>query len=330
MKQINNFQILFLLLCFGSLTFSMQIIGCSPRNLTIEEANSYDVPWKENFGESWETILDIKILTPTPTSIPTPTQLPPGAIQTSSFDGMDMVFIPSGEFSMGEDVHFDEQPIHPVYLDAFWIDRTEITNNMIIQYFNAEGFIPDEIFPDEYARDQMYYSAHVYWNEEIWVVEQGYGGFPATQVTWYAAKAYCEWVDRRLPTEAEWEKAARGLDSRFYPWGDEEPTCDLANGVECHQETIHVGSKKDGESPYGIYNMAGNVWEWIADWYGNNYYQVSPYENPTGPSIGEYRVLRGGSWRSMDKYLKTTYRYRENPNEFNSDIGFRCAMDAEY
>jgi len=161
----------------------------------------------------------------------------------------------------------------------------------------------------------------------------GYKDFPVNFISWHQANTYCKWVGGKLPTEAQWEKAARGIDGRIYPWGDEQPTCEHANYSGCirrlsvYPATMRVYTYTDGVSPYGIYNLVGNVWEWTADWYDSKYYYDSPNEDPLGPTNGEYKVIRGGSWETAVHWnqLHSSFREKRYPTFGWSDLGFRCA-----
>jgi serine/threonine protein kinase len=254
---------------------------------------------------------------PTLTPIPTINVLNPliGSIWARPSDGMPMVYVPEGDFTMGSNKSLNEQPIHTVYLDAFWIDQTEVTNAMYALCVSVGVCQPPS---DNSSSTRSTY----YGNSQ-------YADYPVVYVNWNDADTYCQWAGARLPTEAEWEKAARGTDGRTYPWG-EEFDCQKANHYRCvRNDTSQVGSYESGKSPYGAYDMAGNVWEWVADWYSDAYYSSSPTNNPTGPISGEYRVLRGGSWRDLYNELRSAYRYKYDPTFSYLSFGFRCASPAK-
>jgi formylglycine-generating enzyme required for sulfatase activity len=233
-------------------------------------------------------------------------------------DGMTMVRVPGGTFPMGSadddpDALPDEVPQHRVTLDSFWIDQTEVTNGQYVQFLNEHGNSGAQgvsmiVLNRGYTRVSQV-------GDEFGTTEASLDR-PVLMVTWHGAAAYCEWAGGRLPTEAEWEYAARGPEGNLYPWGNAPPTCDLANYGDCNRAAARVGSRPAGASWCGALDMAGNVWEWVADWYGP--YTVRPQENPTGPATGDIPVLRGGGWHSPRWELRAAYRQHEvSPSGYN-------------
>lgn len=225
-----------------------------------------------------------------------------------SKDGSVMAYIPEGEFLMGSnDGARDEWPAHKVNLDGYYIDKYEVSN---AQYRK---------FCDDTKRP---YPQTFWRNYSI----KGNSDYPVTNIKWEDAFAYTAWAGKRLPTEAEWEKAARGTDGRRYPWGDawEEDRCSNGGNYDYLEKPYPVGSFTKGASPYGIMDMAGNVWEWCNDWYGRNYYQKSSAQNPQGPASGKTHVMRGGSRLDSKDYCRTTCRGRDFDRDWKVLIGFRC------
>ena len=239
---------------------------------------------------------------------------------SSEVDPVPMVTIPAGEFLMGSPEgqgRVDERPQQAVYLDAFVIDQVEVTNGRYMAFVKATGHRTP---PSPYGTGPLMSLA-------------GIEHLPVVQTTWYDAKAYCTWAKKRLPTEAEWEKAARGTDGRMYPWGNEPPTATRANfDREWEDEkTLHpVGSLPGGDSPYGVKDMAGNAREWVADWYDAEYYKEAPKSNPPGPDKkGVVRSIRGGSWHSPASDITTTARGRGGFALQTHGTGFRCARSLD-
>lgn len=259
-----------------------------------------------------------------------------GALKRSPADGMVQVYVPGGDFLMGSRpgeamAREDEIPQRSVYLDAFWMDRTEVTNAMYANFLNQQG---NQIEGGDTWLDADDPTAQIVYRNGSWQAFSEHENHPAVEITWYGARAYCDWVRRRLPTEAEWEKAARGVDGRTFPWGEGESgvikvPCERANLAGCEGGTQPVGSYPDYASPYGVLDMDGNIAEWVQDWYDADYYQRAPDRNPSGPSQGEYRILRGGSWTMSYLTARTTNRFRADPGFacYYHGEGFRCAAD---
>jgi len=267
--------------------------------------------------------------TPRPTETPRPTQtLAPTHGQTAvrPADGMVMHFIPGGSFLMGanedDTLAFPhEKPQHEVILSPFWIDETEVTNAQYRRCVEAQACDPPS---NTDAYDDPARANH-----------------PVVYVTWEKASAYCQWLaeetgwDVHLPTEAQWEKAASwnpvSATKQRYPWGDDPPDPALLNYIDSGlASTAAVGSYPEGASPYGVLDMAGNVWEWVGDWYGSNYYAASGLpSDPTGPAYGTQRVMRGGSYGFGERQTRTTHRDAGSSKASGNGLGFRCAVSQE-
>ena len=273
-------------------------------------------------------------------------------------DLKNMVLIPAGEFLMGlpeGEGAFDEHPQHKVYLDAYYIDKYEVTNGQFKKFVEATGYVTDaerrgngEVWNPNGAWFVRYIFAGVNWRSpNAWMDNKQFPNrphpdaweeynimdkmnYPVVQVSWNDAQAYANWAGKRLPTEVEWEKAARGTDGRKYSWGNDF-NLDI-KGVTLHANIasnylMPVGSFPTGVSPYGVHDMVGNVQEWVADWYAGDYYARSPKNNPEGPDNGIARVLRGGSWRHQKSYqVLSTARAYQVPNYSSNFVGFRCAL----
>ena len=246
---------------------------------------------------------------------------------TTPKDGAVMVYVPAGEFLMGTsdaDIEYykeifplrrisrfdNERPQRTVHLDAFYIDKFEVTNQQYKQFLSETGYTPKH-----YLDYEPYNTPN----------------FPAAVLEWEDAVAYADWAGKRLPTEAEWEKAARGTDGRIWPWGDEWDGTKLSGNdgtglKDGYKETAPVGQFPQGASPYGAHDMAGNLWEWVSDWYDPNYYQTAPPNvNPKGPETGDGHVLKGGGWAENLDFTRCANRLGGNPGSLLR--GFRCAMD---
>lgn len=230
-----------------------------------------------------------------------------------------MVRVPGGALQMGCDTAnpaevcaADAQPVHGVTLDAYWIDLYEVTNGQYGVCVQAGACAAPSRWSS--ALRARYYGNYLY------------NSYPVLYVSWHDAASYCAWAGKRLPTEAEWEKAARGAGGELaYPWGNGAPTCYHANFQGCLYDTAAVGSHGAGASPYGVQDMAGNVWEWVADWYAEDYYAHAPASNPRGPAEGTERVVRGGSWFEEARWVHSTARVADLPTARYDRLGFRCA-----
>ena len=242
-------------------------------------------------------------------------------------DPKNMVLVSSGFFIMGSNRSLeDEAPEHRVYLDSYWIDKYEVSAGKFAEFLNTldnvKGYYLDNKFGTLYY-DSRFHS------------RPGLENYPINNITWHAADEYCKWKEKRLPTEAEWEKAARGTTAQAYPWGNIPPSDTLARYFqtwtkeEKHKVMVPVQALTEGQSPFGLFNMAGNVKEWVDDWYDREYYnEQSEYANPRGPIGGEFKVVRGGSWRDMKGFIYSTFRNSGNPKSRMDDYGFRCAKNA--
>lgn len=249
--------------------------------------------------------------------------------------------VPAGPFIRGSEAGLsDTTPVRTLTLSAFCIDRTERTNAQFI------GVIEDSVAqgrPNRSADGAVLYDFEddddevpegIDWVDEAPVLVAGLEDHPVVEVYWESAQAYCAWIGLSLPTEAQWEKAARGEDGRTYPWGEAAPSCALANvrpemnGDPCWDETLPVGSFPDGVSPYGALDMAGNAAEWVLDWYDPDYYAAAPEQDPPGPSApieSRERITRGGNFPSGAPAASTFSRYREAEDATSNGVGFRCA-----
>jgi formylglycine-generating enzyme required for sulfatase activity len=225
-----------------------------------------------------------------------------------------LAFVPAGEFLMGSKPGTDpfgdkfERPAHTVKLSAFWIETMEVSNAHYALCVADGACLPPQsgasrTHPDYYL---------------------GYADYPVVNVTHAQAQEFCAWAGGRLPTEAEWEYAARFNDGRIYPWGNATPDFALANYGHEEGDTEPVYFHQEGATALGLRNMAGNVWEWVADWYSDEYYANSPEKDPPGPAEGTERIARGGAFATDAVFIRTTNRYARDPNRGYTNVGFRC------
>ena len=257
--------------------------------------------------------------TPTPTETPTPTATAKptlGASMLREKDGAEMIYIPEGSFEMGNNSGLDnERPLREVTLDGYWIDKFEVTNGLY-QKCVAEGVCKEPSQFDSTSRASYYDNP-------------AYNNYPVIFVDWNQAKTFCQWAGADLPSEAQWEKAARGTNGSEFPWGNARPNRPNGNFVDPNmRDTNEVGIYPDGASFYGVMDMAGNVWEWVDDWY--NLYDPNETDNPQAPETGDYRIRRGGGWYSESSQLRLAYRSNYAlPEAVDRGVGFRCAISDE-
>lgn len=291
-------------LALGMAIILLLLAACNyPQELT-EVPESQESAEEKTVSEDTETGIDY-------------CNLPAGTPMTW-FDLSTFIFIPKNSYQMGfdqPDEEVDYEPAHQIALEAFWMHETEVTNRQYARCVAAGVCDPPERFADT-----------PYWIEQIDRQDD-----PVVGVSWEQADAYCEWIGARLPTEAEWELSARGPESNIYPWGPEDPLCELANFDGCQEpeesQPVLAGSLLEGISPLEILGMSGNVNEWVSDWYAADYYTNSPAANPPGPETGERRVLRGGGYLTPPDQLQSYLRYALEPDQARPDLGFRCALD---
>ncbi len=225
-------------------------------------------------------------------------------------DSTPTIQIPAGPFIMGNDhgmgsMRIDETPAHTVHLDTYDIDLYEVTNKLYFGFVAATGHRPST-----FQKKKKFNGPNQ----------------PVVGVSWDDANAYCAWAGKRLPTEAEWEKAARGTDGRQYPWGLLKESPRIGGKTKLHNSP-KIGSDEGGKSPYGVYDMVSGVREWVADWYLTDYYAITPDQNPPGPETGFKKVLRGSSWMTRGEVSdRVALRRRDSPSNRKNYVGFRCAM----
>jgi len=296
------------------LTYGMQV-----RNLTALQM--LDMIQRELTSASASTVT-------TPTITPTNPSIQihqPGEITQSTVDGMELAYIPAGKFSMGSDSgNPDQMPVHTVQLNGYWLDRTEITNEMFVRFLNAEG---NQQEGGTTWLDPIDPFVWIFEKDGVWQTLSGKENYPIVNVSWYGAKTYCTWAGRDLPTEAQWEYAAKGREGHRFPWGNDGPDCNLTRFLGCGNTPVEAGSLLQGSNLWGVYDLAGNVAEWINDRYAADYYQQSPRMEPTGPINGYYRVIRGGDWGSTYLAIQTSHRDWAGADERLNNVGFRCVLN---
>lgn len=223
-------------------------------------------------------------------------------------DGSTLVYVPSGAFTMG--MGSGDAPIKTFTLDGYWITQTKITNRMYVQCVTSGNCAP----PAQEVGTPVY-------------TNPDYADYPVVGVTWDMAANYCQWIQGQLPSEAQWEKAARGSGGNAYPWGNVKPSCSLANLAGCLGHTSAVDSLPNGKSPFGLLDMVGNTFEWVNDYYSDSYYVTAPSSNPTGPTSGDMRVTRGSSFETNPDQASAAIRHPAAHSITARDLGFRCVVN---
>ena len=337
----------------GVILFIFVLASCAPSDRSIQTA----IVRTQVALPTTTVTVTLPPVTPSSTSQPNPTAtstitLTPTLLPAEITDaqGISMHLVPAGEFTMGfsadeangfcqtildhipwygppcrKENYLREEPVHKEFLNNFFMDVYEVSNQ------EYKKCVTGRVCVEPSSKSTSRYSNY-YDNES-------FSNYPVLNITWDMAKTYCEWRGARLPTEAEWEKAARGIDGRSHPWVDSNSAYKLydpnfyVNKANLRLDfgfvdpvTVPIDSNAEGQSPFGLYNMAGNVAEWVADWYGETYYKISPYENPPGPAFGEYKVIRGGSVNTYE--IRTTARDYGRLSEYDRAMGIRCARDA--
>ena len=248
-----------------------------------------------------------------PTALPSPTIVPVNLAGPTSGsemaweDGSVLIYVPAGQFTMGDSL--PDAPQRTVTLDDFWIYKTEVTNSMYAFCVSVGACAP----PAQEVGAQLYDNP-------------AYGNYPVVGVTWDMASNYCTWIGGKLPTEAQWEKAARGSEGSQYPWGNSDASCDVGNFAGCVGTVTNVTKYAGGASPYGVLDMAGNVFEWVNDYYSETYYNGAPSENPTGPDSGQFRVVRGSGFETDTSQAASAMRRPAGTAYHSHDLGFRCVV----
>lgn len=262
-----------------------------------------------------------------------------------SHDNSSMCFVPQGFFIMGSNDIFTASPEHQVFLDNYFISQYPVTNAQFALFLKNDGYQKREYWSEEgfSTKESEGWRFPRYWEDKPWNEPTR----PVVGISWYEAEAYCNWAQKSLPTEAQWEKAARGgiyLDGenlinpnphRKYPWGDESPDHEGIWRAVYQNEPNYgnrcnapVGTAPSGASPYGCEDMSGNVWEWCHDWYQRDYYKHTPQHNPPGPEQGEMKILRGGSWCRDASQIRISFRTKDDPKSAGWDLsGFRCVLN---